>query len=694
MAGGNIHLSGDQASIKYSRNQVGQSTSELVGFAHGEYPSTLSDNLDRKCGKRSDSKTPEILSTRELISAAGKIWDYASRPLASLRNEVNSGHNDSANKSEGIFDNLDREGNVMVPTSARINYLCADLRTASQSPKLQPILDLTKVIQKISVSEPLTEGHMHSSFWRLLQAGIKKHKEPWRQHGLASVEISCELENIYGWMKQKSFSGSNYPKVTEVENKISESCTPGDTICTAGDYLSGDKTSPTNKLASACIDGFPSLSKSCNLPSFNGTESETNLRLPLYSDYFLRAVLQEDSSISRTEFSNLYADYYMNSLVSHNGALEDCRHITDDGEVLDTERENPVKLVSEDSFQKEVTSSTSQKPRFTLAKQEHAFAGAFAGIFVSLCLHPVDTVKTVVQSRYLEQKSVFYIGRSIVSDRGLTGLYRGVTTKIASSAPISAIYTFTYESVKGALLPFFPKEYYSLVHCVAGGSASIATSFVFTPSEHIKHQMQVGTHYKSCWNAFNRIVRKGGLCSLYAGWGAVLCRNIPHSIIKFYTYESLKQYVLSSLPFGAQPNTLQTLFCGGLAGSTAAFFTTPFDVVKTRLQTQIPGSTSQYGSVIHALHEIGKHEGLNGLYRGLTPRLVMYISQGALFFASYEFFKKLFCLEMPQPKVKTIKNQQNTDDDTLILSSSTLPSSQTSSVSSASAPQKLHSLRS
>lgn len=40
---------------------------------------------------------------------------------------------------------------------------------------------------------------------------------------------------------------------------------------------------------------------------------------------------------------------------------------------------------------------------------------------------------------------------------GLTGLYRGITTNIASSAPISAIYTFTYESVKGALLPIFPK---------------------------------------------------------------------------------------------------------------------------------------------------------------------------------------------------------------------------------------------
>ncbi|KAI3503662.1 hypothetical protein L1887_32109 [Cichorium endivia] len=65
------------------------------------------------------------------------------------------------------------------------------------------------------------------------------------------------------------------------------------------------------------------------------------------------------------------------------------------------------------------------------------------------------------------------------------------------------------------------------------------------------------------------------------------------------------------------------LLCGGLAGSTAALFTTPFDVVKTRLQTHIPGSVNCYHGVIDNLKDISQHEDLKGLYRGLTPRLAI-----------------------------------------------------------------------
>jgi hypothetical protein len=55
---------------------------------------------------------------------------------------------------------------------------------------------------------------------------------------------------------------------------------------------------------------------------------------------------------------------------------------------------------------------------------------------------------------------------------------------------------------------------------------------------------------------------------------------------QFYTYEGLKLWALSWQEGSAPLSTTQTLAIGGIAGSTAAFFTTPFDVIKTRLQTQ------------------------------------------------------------------------------------------------------------
>ncbi|XP_048320534.2 uncharacterized protein LOC107405979 [Ziziphus jujuba] len=674
MAARNKPLRRDPPLIK-CRWTKAQTSPELASFVREDYAITISDNNDKQCSKASQPKTPGIMSTAQLISVVSNIWDSASGPLAFFQPKANLKHKDCSSQEEVIFGTLGGEEHGEVPNSAKSDYFCVDLESAGQFSSIQSDLDYLKVIQKMSAFETSCKNNKHSSFWRLLK-GKENNNESWRGKGISSVEISYELENVYGWVKQIIHARLRYPKkVIEVGNRSKENCISRDNVSLV-EGIMGESTSPPNNLTTANADYNSNISKPYNSSSYFAAGLESNARYSLNSDYFLMVVqdIKAESSI-RT----LYTDYYINLLASHSGAFED---IADDNELLENKRKEPVKLVSEeDEFKKEICSSAGGKPQYSLAKQEHAFAGALAGIFVSLCLHPVDTVKTVIQSCRAEQKSVCYIGKSIVSDRGLFGLYRGIATNVASSAPISAIYTFTYESIKGTLLPLFPKEYYPLAHCVAGGCASIATSFVFTPSERIKQQMQVGSHYNNCWNAMVGIIRKGGLPSLYAGWGAVLCRNVPHSIIKFYTYESLKQL----MSFSAQPNPIQTLVCGGLAGSTAALFTTPFDVVKTRLQTQIPGSMRQYNSVIHALQEIGKNEGLRGLYRGLTPRLVMYMSQGALFFASYEFFKRVFSLEIPQSNRERIQSQRSTKDDLLLPSSCVTTSLKTSSLSSTSA---------
>ncbi|PRQ17685.1 putative mitochondrial carrier domain-containing protein [Rosa chinensis] len=661
----------DQPSIKYRWYSIGQASSGLDNFVHERSAVTVSRKSNEQGNRKSQHKSPEILSTTELISAVGHIWDYASRPLGLFQPKANSDDIDSNYRKEVIISGLDGEALI----SENSGNLSVNLRNSDKIPTIpQPSLDITQVSQKISVFGHCSKSYYQASFWRLLDGGANVPKDSWKGKGLASLEVSYQLGSMYGWMNEVISSGANRPvKAIEIENRNDQCCIPAGTVTVAGSSISGETTRVVDDLARTAVSN-PAPVKSGNLYKDDDEKLEINTRTSLYSDYFL-VVGEADDIISRSPCSNLHADYHLDSLTSCGNEFEECLHKIDDHDLLDNKKKQAENFVIPDGCKVQPWALARDKPHTSLAKQEHAFAGALSGIFVSICLHPVDTIKTVIQSCRAEQKSIWYIGKSIVSDRGLTGLYRGIATNVASSAPISAVYTFTYESVKGSLLPLFPKEYYSFAHCVAGGCASIATSFIFTPSERIKQQMQVGSQFHNCWNALVGIIQKGGLTSLYAGWGAVLCRNVPHSIVKFYTYESLKKLMLSAEQSSNHPTKLQTLVCGGLAGSTAALFTTPFDVVKTRMQTQIPGSVSQYNSVIHALQEIGKKEGLKGLYRGLTPRLVMYMSQGALFFASYEFFKRSFSLVKQQPKAHRIQHQQNMEDDPVTPSTFPRPSS-------------------
>ncbi|XP_027342526.1 uncharacterized protein LOC113855191 isoform X2 [Abrus precatorius] len=610
MSGCNKLPKNDQQSIKRRRIQRGGASFE-TDLSCVDYSPPLSNNENKQCYRQ---KSPPILSTAQLISAIDQIWDSASRPLSFLLSKKNVNQNDKGFLEDKILDGIDEKKNGLVYTSNNTNYYSV---SGSGSQIVQEKLDFPK-------------------------ARDRNSNKDWKEVELGREEMSYRLGNVYWWVSRNGPKTlNNHVNVTLPENlEINYPIAKGG--------ISIDTSTPA--LANESDVCSPDLITHETQSLSNDAILNTRKASPLCSDYFLQAVpdTKADVSACQTLSSSICTDYHINSLATCSTVSVQGQHEIDDNKSLEIQSRHFSDITNDD-----------QKPHYSQAKQEHAFSGALAGVCVSLCLHPVDTIKTVIQSCRAEHRSIFYTGKSIVSDRGLLGLYRGITTNIACSAPISAVYTFTYESVKAALLPYLPKEYHSFAHCVGGGCASVATSFIFTPSERIKQQMQVGSQYRNCWDLLVGIIRNGGFCSLYTGWGAVLCRNVPHSIIKFYAYESLKQV----MPCSIQPNTFQTLVCGGLAGSTAALFTTPFDVIKTRLQTQIPGSANQYDSVLHALYKISKSEGLKGLYRGLTPRLIMYMSQGSLFFASYEFFKRVFSLEASHPTDLCIQNEcMNVED--------------------------------
>lgn len=77
-----------------------------------------------------------------------------------------------------------------------------------------------------------------------------------------------------------------------------------------------------------------------------------------------------------------------------------------------------------------------------------------------------------------------------------------------------------------------------------------------------------------------------------------LLMNVPYTAIHFATYESCKTYFSREKDGKEGEETLAVqLGAGGIAGGLAAAATTPFDVVKTRLQLEGVHSATRYDTI-------------------------------------------------------------------------------------------------
>lgn len=137
---------------------------------------------------------------------------------------------------------------------------------------------------------------------------------------------------------------------------------------------------------------------------------------------------------------------------------------------------------------------------------------------------------------------------------------------------------------------------------LAGLIADLAAAPVYVPSEVLKTRLQLqgrynnpffnsGYNYLSTVHAARTIARIEGFGALFYGYKATLWRDLPFSALQFAFYEEertiAKRYVGSN-NIGLPLEILTAASAGGMAG----VITTPLDVVKTRIQTQVNGSPS------------------------------------------------------------------------------------------------------
>ncbi|KAJ9166783.1 hypothetical protein P3X46_021486 [Hevea brasiliensis] len=351
-----------------------------------------------------------------------------------------------------------------------------------------------------------------------------------------------------------------------------------------------------------------------------------------------------------TNFTNLFTHFSspLSTQTPHNPVKKHNKPITKSLPFASNSLSSNTKSTPNFSKWLEPTSRNSPKVQSlmkNLSVLERALIGAggggIAGAFTYVGLHPLDTIKTKLQTKGASQiySSTLDAIVKTFQEKGILGFYSGVSAVIVGSTTSSAVYFGTCEFGKSILskLEKFPSV---LIPPTAGAMGNIVSSAIMVPKELITQRMQAGAKGRS-FEVLLKILEKDGILGLYAGYSATLLRNLPAGVLSYSSFEYLKAAVLSRTK-KSHLEPIESVCCGALAGAISASITTPLDVVKTRLMTQVNKevvdkvAAAMYSGVSATVNQILKEEGWVGFTRGIGPRVVHSACFSALGYFAFE----------------------------------------------------------
>lgn len=185
---------------------------------------------------------------------------------------------------------------------------------------------------------------------------------------------------------------------------------------------------------------------------------------------------------------------------------------------------------------------------------------------------------------------------------------------------------------------------------MAGACAGAAESLtVLTPGENLKTKLidsstTGGIHGRlTAKQLVSKIIAEEGVTGLYRGAIPVTMKQSANSVVRFTSYQYLLEGTRSLINGHSNvPGALAPAIAGGAAGIVTVYATMPFDNIKTKMQGLNSGSVHR-GSM-RCFQEIVRRDGVKGLWKGTTPRLVRLTVAGTLAFSIYE---QVICLTNP-----------------------------------------------
>jgi len=227
---------------------------------------------------------------------------------------------------------------------------------------------------------------------------------------------------------------------------------------------------------------------------------------------------------------------------------------------------------------------------------------------------------------------------NVYREGGLRRFYRGMLPEMSSMVSKNAAMYSSYDFARVKLEshlggPGVCVEFLSALF------ASVPEAVTVTPFQVVKVRLQAREHlgrYRNTGHALATVVREEGPLALMAGLSVTIARNSVWNCVYFPTMFLVKHHAMPSTEEGGLLHHLKTLSSGFLGGSFATCFNAPFDVAKSRIQSQVKGQPAKYTSIVSSLLLIAREEGPQALYKGFAPKVLRMGIGGGVAMSTFE----------------------------------------------------------
>jgi len=275
------------------------------------------------------------------------------------------------------------------------------------------------------------------------------------------------------------------------------------------------------------------------------------------------------------------------------------------------------------------------------------FAGAVGGVAQVLIGQPFDIVKVRLQTTS-QYNGALDAATKIYQNEGALAFYKGTLTPLIGIGACVSIQFGGFHYARRAFeasneaktgkgqLSY--SQYYA-----AGAFAGIANTVLSSPIEHIRIRLQTQPHganrlYAGPIDCVRKLsAHQGVLGGVYRGTAVTFMREAQAYGCWFTAFEYMMNADAARNGIDRKEiSTLKVAAYGGLAGEVLWISSYPFDVIKSKMQSDAFGKDQKYKSMRDCFAKTYKGEGLGGFWRGIGPTLLRAMPVSAGTFATVE----------------------------------------------------------